>query len=57
MYLEEREEEKGYLRKFIKGSYPQRVYCFAVGFGGVWGIVDSIAKRSNLAGSSFGAGN
>lgn len=56
MYLEEREDEKGYLRKFIEGSCAQ-MYCFAVRFGGEWGIVDSIAKRSNLAGSSFGRSN
>lgn len=56
MYLEEREDEKGYLRKFIEGSCAQ-MYCFAVGFGGEWGIVDSVAKRSNLAGSSFGRSN
>lgn len=57
MYLVEREDEKEYLRKFIEGSCAQKMYCFAVGFGGEWGIVDSMAKRSNLAESSFGRSN
>lgn len=57
MYLEEREDEKEYLRKFIEGSCAQKMYFFAVGFGGEWGVMDFITKRSNLAESSFGRSN
>lgn len=57
MQLEEGEDEKGYLRKSAEGSCAVKVYYFAIGFGGEWRTVNSVARSGNLSESSFGRSN